>query len=176
MVNLNTEQQVKNGRLIMSQHSLKILPIYLQPRILSAVSYIHKSLNQEIALERINRVSRKLSERELLYVMSLLVFDNLLDMVNFYYGKNNFCSLNCQNDWINKHIEQALNHFGRVTEPIKVMANSAWYKDYKYNYDHVNNRSNNSHYFANDLLGQRVPITEQQYNDKNITTPNNLSQ
>tara|TARA_R100000656_G_scaffold81031_1_gene59365 strand:+ start:428 stop:676 length:249 start_codon:yes stop_codon:yes gene_type:complete len=65
----------------MSQHSLKILPIYLQPRILSAVSYIHKSLNQEIALERINRVSKKLSDREMLYVMSLLAFDNLLDMV-----------------------------------------------------------------------------------------------
>mgnify|MGYP003153147454 CR=1 FL=1 len=65
----------------MSQHSLKILPIYLQPRILSAVSYIHKSLNQEIALERINRVSSKLSEREMLYVLSLLAFDNLLDLV-----------------------------------------------------------------------------------------------
>jgi len=63
------------------EHSLKILPIYLQPRILSAVSYIHKSLNQEIALERINKVSRKLSDREMLYVMSLLAFDNLLDMV-----------------------------------------------------------------------------------------------
>ena len=63
------------------ERSLKILPIYLQPRILSAVSYIHKSLNQEIALERINRVSRKLSDREMLYVMSLLAFDNLLDMV-----------------------------------------------------------------------------------------------
>ena len=65
----------------MSQHSLKILPIYLQPRILSAVSYIHKSPNKEIGLERINKVSRKLSERELLYVLSLLVLDNLLDMV-----------------------------------------------------------------------------------------------
>jgi len=63
------------------ERSLKILPIYLQPRILSAVSYIHKSLNQEIALERINRVSKKLSDREMLYVMSLLAFDNLLDMV-----------------------------------------------------------------------------------------------
>jgi len=61
--------------------TIKVLPIYLQPRILSAVSYIHKSLNQEIALERINKVSRKLSDREMLYVMSLLAFDNLLDMV-----------------------------------------------------------------------------------------------
>jgi len=61
--------------------TFKILPIYLQPRILSAVSYIHVAPSQEIALERINKVSRKLSDREMLYVMSLLAFDNLLDMV-----------------------------------------------------------------------------------------------
>jgi len=61
--------------------TFKILPIYLQPRILSAVSYIHQSPNKEIGLERINKVSRKLSDRELLYVMSLLIFDQLLDMV-----------------------------------------------------------------------------------------------
>ena len=60
---------------------MKILPIYLQPRILSAVSYIHVAPSQEVALERINKVSRKLSDREMLYVMSLLAFDNLLDMV-----------------------------------------------------------------------------------------------
>ena len=60
---------------------IKVLPIYLQPRILSAVSYIHVAPSQEIALERINKVSRKLSEREMLYVMSLLAFDNLLDLV-----------------------------------------------------------------------------------------------
>ena len=59
----------------------KVLPIYLQPRILSAVSYIHQSPNTEIGLERINKVSRKLSEREMMYVMSLLAFDHLLDMV-----------------------------------------------------------------------------------------------
>jgi len=60
---------------------MKILPIYLQPRILSAVSYIHVAPSKEVALERINKVSRKLSDREMLYVMSLLAFDNLLDMV-----------------------------------------------------------------------------------------------
>ena len=65
----------------MTPERSKILPIYLQPRILSAVSYIHKSLNQEIALERISKVSRKLSDREMLYVLSLLAFDNLLDLV-----------------------------------------------------------------------------------------------
>ena len=66
----------------MSKPSIfKVLPIYLQPRILSAVSYIHQSPNTEIGLERINKVSRKLSDREMRYVLSLLVFDQLLDIV-----------------------------------------------------------------------------------------------
>ena len=89
---------------------------------------------------------------------------------SFYYS-DNFCSLNCQSDWLNEHIERALNHFGRLTEPKKVMCDQAWYKDYDYNYP------NNTNYrFVNDLLGQRIPITAQQYQDKNIITPNNLSQ
>ena len=90
---------------------------------------------------------------------------------DFYYGNNNFCSQNCMYDWINQNIEQALNHFGRTTEPKKVMCDQAWYKDYTYGYP------NNFNYrFVNDLLGQRIPITKQQYDDKNITQPNNLSQ
>ena len=62
--------------------AFKVLPIYLQPRILSAVAYIHVAPSQEIALERINKLSRKLSDREMKYVLSLLVFDKLLDMVS----------------------------------------------------------------------------------------------
>ena len=65
----------------MNNQQSKILPICLQPRILAAVSFIHKSPNKEIGIERINKVRRKLSDREMLYVLSLLVFDQLLDMV-----------------------------------------------------------------------------------------------
>ena len=65
----------------MKKEQFKVLPIYLQPRILSAVSFIHLAPSQEIGLERINKVSRKLSDREMLYVLSLLAFDNLLDLV-----------------------------------------------------------------------------------------------
>jgi len=61
--------------------TFKVLPIYLQPRILSAVSYVHVAPNKEIALERIEKLSKKLSDREMIYVMSLLVFDNILDSV-----------------------------------------------------------------------------------------------
>ena len=65
----------------MNNQQSKVLPIYLQPRILAAVSFIHRSPNKEIGIERINKVKRKLSDREMLYVLSLLVFDNILDMV-----------------------------------------------------------------------------------------------
>ena len=61
-----------------------------------------------------------------------------------------------------------------MREPKQVGCDSAWYKDYKYNYDHVNNRSNNTHYFINDLLGERRPITEQQYDDKDLVNVDQL--
>ena len=85
---------------------------------------------------------------------------------------NEFCSLRCQDDWFTMHGSRAIDHYGRTTEPQCVMADGAWYKDYKYNYDHTNNRNNNTHYFVNDLLGQRIPITEQQYEDTSLVRPN----
>ena len=88
------------------------------------------------------------------------------------YYNGNFCSLGCQDDWFRIFGTRAIDHYGRIHEPKRTDASGAWYKDYKYNYDHVNNRSNNTHYFANDLLGQRIPITEEQYNDENFTSPN----
>ena len=91
----------------------------------------------------------------------------------FYYGNGNFCCQTCLYDWINTHIENALNHFGRTTEPKKVMCDQAWYKDYTWRHS---SDGGHQHYFINDLLGTRIPITEQQYNNDNITTPNNLSQ
>ena len=93
---------------------------------------------------------------------------------SFYYGQNNFCSLNCQNDWFALNGDRAIDHFGRVTEPKKVLCNQAWYKDCDWNSTY--NGGTPRHYFKNDLLGQRIPITQQQYNDDNIITPNNLSQ
>jgi len=92
---------------------------------------------------------------------------------SMYYGKGNFCCQTCLYDWINKHIEHALDHFGRTTEPKRTNASGAWYKDYTYKYDHTNNRSNNIHYFVNDLLGERRPITAAQYQDDNYTSPPN---
>ena len=61
---------------------IKALPIYLQPKILSAVAFIHSaSPNINKAVERINKLSKHLSEKEMMFVMSLLVFEKLLDIV-----------------------------------------------------------------------------------------------
>jgi len=92
----------------------------------------------------------------------------------FYYGEGNFCSLQCQNDWLIKNIENALNHFGRTTEAKRVECDNAWYKDYNRSYNgNINGHSTFSHYFVNDLLGQRIPITEQMYDNKDLTMPTN---
>ena len=85
----------------------------------------------------------------------------------FYYLNGNACSMTCQNDWFNKFGNLALDHFGRIHEPKRTDASGAWYKDRDWRgYD------NNDYYFVNDLLGQRIPITQQQYQDDNYTTPN----
>jgi len=90
---------------------------------------------------------------------------------SFYYLGGNACSMRCQDDWFRKFGDQAVNHFGRLHEPKRQDASGAWYKDYDYQYN-PNGSSRVNHRFVNDLLGERIPITEQQYNDKNFTTPN----
>jgi len=61
---------------------IEALPNHLQPKILSAVAYINSaSPNMRKAVERINKVKDILSDREMMYVMSLLVFDKIIDMV-----------------------------------------------------------------------------------------------
>ena len=84
----------------------------------------------------------------------------------FYYLNGNACSMQCQNDWFNKFGNLALDHFGRIHEPKRTGCDSAWYKDYTWR-----GGGNHDHYFINDLLGQRISITQQQYDDENLTTP-----
>jgi hypothetical protein len=83
------------------------------------------------------------------------------------YYNNEFCSLNCQDDWLRVHGKQAIDHFGRLTEPKKVLCDQAWYKDCKYNWNNGVNRT--THFIVNDLLGERRPITQAQYDDQNYT-------
>ena len=66
----------------MKHRTIKALPEYLQPKILSAVAYINECApNLNKSVERINTLQKHLSEKEIMWVMSLLTFEKLLDMV-----------------------------------------------------------------------------------------------
>ena len=66
----------------MKDRTIKALPIYLQPKILSAVAYVNEcSPNINKAVERINTIREHLSDKEVMWVMSLLTFEKLLDLV-----------------------------------------------------------------------------------------------
>ena len=61
---------------------IKALPEYLQPKILSAVAYVHEcSPNIDKAVDRINTIREHLTDKEVMWVMSLLTFEKLLDIV-----------------------------------------------------------------------------------------------
>ena len=73
---------------------IKALPNHLQPKILSAVAYVNSvAPNMSKAVERINTLSKHLSDKEMSWVMSLLVFDKLIDMVK-------------DSDEFNSHVKQ----------------------------------------------------------------------
>jgi hypothetical protein len=80
------------------------------------------------------------------------------------YGDNNFCTTICQGDWWAKHGTAAVDHFGRLREPIKLTPQNAWIKDYDWRSggEHV-------HYFLNKLTNERIPLTEAQWNDSSYT-------
>jgi hypothetical protein len=85
---------------------------------------------------------------------------------NFYYGGNNFCSLNCQNDWFNDFGDRAIDHFGRLTEPKQLTGENAWQKDYDWDWNNGNGVKSNWR-FINLITKEQRPITEEQYNDNN---------
>ena len=66
----------------MKDRTIKALPIYLQPKILSAVAYVNECApNLNKAVERINTIREHLTDKEVMWVMSLLTFEKLLDIV-----------------------------------------------------------------------------------------------
>ena len=80
------------------------------------------------------------------------------------YGDNHFCTTRCQANWWAKHGTHAVDHVGRIREPIKMTPENAWVKDYTWD-----RNSNHVHYFFNKLTNERLPLTEAQYNDSTYT-------
>ena len=82
---------------------------------------------------------------------------------SFYYLGGNACDMRCQSDWFAKFGEQAVNHFGRITQPIKLEEHNAWYKTF----DWDNSYENRTYYTYNRVTREQRPLTEQQYDDSN---------
>ena len=85
---------------------------------------------------------------------------------SFYYGKGNFCDQRCLYDWVNKYIEQGLDHFGRTIRAKHLTEDNAWVKDYDWR-----NTTDDEHryYYLNKITKEQRPLTEEQYNDSNYT-------
>ena len=96
---------------------------------------------------------------------------------SFYYLGGNACSMNCERDWFEKFGNRAVDHFGRIHDPIKLTEENAWVKLERY----YNPRDLNNFYWYNRLTEQELPMTEIEYNNPNLIRPNtnqtnNLSQ
>ena len=87
---------------------------------------------------------------------------------SFYYLGGNACSMACERDWFEKFGERAINHFGRIVEPIKLTEENAWYKDYDYDWQ---SSITSNHRFVNKITKEVRPITEQQYNNTDLIRP-----
>ena len=91
---------------------------------------------------------------------------------SFYYGNENFCSLNCQTDWFNDFGDRAIDHFGRLTEVKHLIEDNAWIKDYDYDWrNDINPKSNWRS--VNKVTQEQRPMTEEQYNDESYTLNTN---
>ena len=84
---------------------------------------------------------------------------------NFYYGNHNFCDQRCLYDWVNKYIEQGLDHFGRTTEAKHLTEQNAWDKTYDWNSDY----NNRQYIYVNGITKEQRPLTKAQYDDSNYT-------
>ena len=86
----------------------------------------------------------------------------------FHYLGGNACGMYCERDWFEKFGDQAVNHFGRIHEPIKLTEDNAWIKDTDYN---VTTHEFDIRYFRNKITDERRPLTREQYNNPNLVRP-----
>ena len=78
-----------------------------------------------------------------------------------------FCSQRCFIDWFEVYGERAVNHFGRIHEPITLTEDNAWRKLQRY----YNPRNLNNFYWYNRITEQERPLTQEQYNNPDLVRP-----
>jgi len=85
---------------------------------------------------------------------------------HMYYGKGNFCSMNCYNDWAELFSDRAIDHFGRITQPKVLTQDNAWTTQRNWRAENAPDM----YYAYNFITDERRPITEQQYNNEQTIT------
>ena len=83
---------------------------------------------------------------------------------SFCYLNGNACSMQCQADWFDVYGSRALQHFGYITQPKVLTADNAWRKSYDWR---SQADGGYRHYVYNYLTDERIPLTEDQYNNDN---------
>ena len=83
---------------------------------------------------------------------------------SMYYGKGNFCSMQCYNDWADIFSDRAIDHFGRLTEPKHLTEENAWQKTYDWS-----GPDEQLYVYRNSITKEQRPLTREQYNDTSYT-------
>ena len=76
------------------------------------------------------------------------------------YGKGNFCTLGCYDEWSDVYLDRAIEAIGvRITEPVKFNMENAWLINSEYQYS---GDSDWLYFLVNKLYNVRHPITRRQ--------------
>ena len=86
----------------------------------------------------------------------------------YSYGNNNFCTLNCQNDWARENMDRAIDYIGRLRERKAMLPENSWEKRQRYTWE-VEQEGLSNYYTFNVCTREERPLTESQYNDTSYT-------
>ena len=84
------------------------------------------------------------------------------------YGNGNFCTLGCYDTWSDIYLDRAIEAIGvRITEPVKVNMENAWYVEYDSTWNTDRGEWNRYYLLSNKLFNVRHPITRLQATGNN---------
>ena len=84
------------------------------------------------------------------------------------YGSGNFCTQGCADSWCSIYMDRAIDSIGvRITEPVKVGMENAWYVEYNSNWNSDRQAWNRYYLLSNKLFNVRHPITRLQATGNN---------
>ena len=85
------------------------------------------------------------------------------------FGDQNFCTLNCHNDWWTEHGTRAVEYIGILRERKVMTPENSWTKRQHWAYEREDDPSLSQYYSYNMCTSEQRPLTESQYNDNTYT-------